>query len=92
MPTTSGDLSLARFCDFENVALSVRDANYAKYKNYIQAIAKESIPQHPGILTEDSVQSSTHDVHFHTHWLPATEVLLFDLMCIVMVVGRALSS
>ncbi len=31
MPTSSEDLSLALFCDFENVALGVRDANYSKF-------------------------------------------------------------
>ena len=31
MPTSSEDASLAVFCDFENVALGVRDANYAKF-------------------------------------------------------------
>ena len=31
MPTDNSDLSLAVFCDFENVALGVNDANYAKF-------------------------------------------------------------
>jgi uncharacterized LabA/DUF88 family protein len=31
MATSSDDASLALFCDFENVALGVRDANYAKF-------------------------------------------------------------
>ena len=31
MPTANEDLSLALFCDFENVALGVRDANYSKF-------------------------------------------------------------
>ncbi len=31
MPVSSEDASLALFCDFENVALGVRDANYAKF-------------------------------------------------------------
>jgi uncharacterized protein (TIGR00288 family) len=31
MPNTTDNASLALFCDFENVALGVRDANYAKF-------------------------------------------------------------
>jgi uncharacterized protein (TIGR00288 family) len=31
MPNDSPDASLALFCDFENVALGVRDANYSKF-------------------------------------------------------------
>jgi uncharacterized protein (TIGR00288 family) len=31
MPTPSDDASMALFCDFENIALGVRDANYDKF-------------------------------------------------------------
>ena len=31
MSTDNDNLSLALFCDFENVALGVRDAKYAKF-------------------------------------------------------------
>jgi hypothetical protein len=33
-----------------------------------------------------------HDVHFHTHRLPATRVLPFDLMCVMMVIGSTCRS
>ena len=31
MPTPTDDTSMALFCDFENIALGVRDANYEKF-------------------------------------------------------------
>ena len=31
MPTPSDDASMALFCDFENIALGVRDAHYDKF-------------------------------------------------------------
>ncbi|NNK38640.1 MAG: NYN domain-containing protein, partial [Xanthomonadales bacterium] len=32
MPMANGTQNLALFCDFENIALGVRDANYARFE------------------------------------------------------------
>ena len=55
----NGDANLALFCDFENIALGVRDANYAKFD--IQPVIerlllKGSIVAQKGVLRLGSLQ------------------------------------